>query len=419
MVLLPPMFHARQRFESSEISDIDQTVANLIGTLSVDSRIRPGQRVAVACSSRGIARYASIVGATIRELKKMGLEPFIIPAMGSHGGGTAEGQRNVLTMAGIDAEKMGVPIISSMETVTIGQTEDGIPVFMDAHAAGADWIVPINRIKAHTMFTGPVESGLMKMLSVGLGKKDGPSIYHKMAFDYGLGHVIETVARTVLARKTVLFGVGIVENAYGRPAKIGILEAERMEVEEQCLLQLAKSLEPRLPLDAIDVLVIDEMGKDISGAGIDCNVIGRIDMPLLAKNPSRPSIKRIAVCDLTKKSAGNAIGVGLADFITRRLFNKIDMEAMNVNGLTAADPEHARIPMVLENDGAVIRAAMSTIGSIPTDKMRIVRIKNTKALETLHVSKSCLDDLQTMPNIVIDPKPIDTILGADGNLIAL
>ena len=413
---LPKMFKVRQQFVTLEVDDIEKEIETRIRGMKLHSGVRAGQSVAIACSSRGIADYAIIVGATVKYLKQIGLEPFIIPAMGSHGGGTSAGQKKVLELAGITKQSMGVPVRSSMETVTIGHTNSRIPVFMDQQAAEADWIVPINRIKSHTMFNGEVESGLMKMIAVGLGKKDGPAIYHNFAFEFGLEHVIRTVCRTIMSTRSILFGVGVVENAYGRPAMIGVFGADQLEKKEAEYLRKAKELESRLPLQNIDVLIIDEMGKDISGAGIDCNVVGRIDMPLLTKDPDTPLIKRIVVCDLTTKSEGNAIGVGLSDFITQRLFDKIDRESMNVNALTASDPEHVKIPMVLVNDQQAISAAISTIGMVKPDQIRLMRIKNTKQLDKIVVSEACLNDLRVCPGIVIESEPFEIVFDAEGNL---
>lgn len=416
-MILPKMYRVKQDYDTYEIENLEAEIEKKIKALAVLSQeVQAGQSVAVACSSRGIADHATIVGTTVRCLKEAGLKPFIMPAMGSHGGGTAAGQRKVLELAGITEEKMGVPIMSSMETEQIGQTDDGIPVFLDKHAAQADWIVPVNRIKSHTMFNGKTESGLIKMLAVGLGKKDGPEIYHNFAFNFGLEHVLQTVARVVMAHKPVLFGVGVVENAYCHPAKIGVFESQELETEEAKYLIASKKLEPQLPLEEIDVLIIDEMGKDISGAGIDCNVIGRLDMPLLGPNPASPNIKRIIVSDLTAKTEGNAIGLGLADIITERLFKKLDMEAMNVNALTASDPEHVKIPMIMPNDAKAINAATTTIGMVALEDLKIMRIKNTKTLDKMVVSGPCVTALKDKTGIIIDPESFEVDFDSDGNL---
>lgn len=413
---LPHMIRIRQKLASQSVKDIERTVKSGIRQQELEQQAVSGRTVAVACSSRGIAAYNDIVASTVKCLQQAGMKPFIVPAMGSHGGGTARGQKQVLTDAGITEERLGVPVLSSLRTVRAGVTEDRLPVFIDKFAFEADYVVPINRIKAHTMFNGEIESGLMKQLAIGLGKKKGSALYHQAAFDFGLEHVIRTVARTVMARKKVLFGVAIVENGYCQSAKVGVFASGRLEEMEKEYLLEAKRLEPSLPLKTIDVLIVDEMGKDVSGAGIDCNVIGRIDMPLLTGNPHSPSIKRIVVCDLTKKSEGNAIGIGLADFATRRLVDKIDAKSMYVNALSASDPEHVRIPMTLENDRQAIEAALSTIGRVKRETLKIVRIKNTKLLDELMVSESCLAELASNPLVTVASPPFQLEFNAEGEL---
>ena len=412
----PTMFRVRQKFDAEAIEDIPREIKTAAQGVDGLNRVKSGQTVAVACSSRGIAQYGTLVESTVAVLREAGLKPFIVPAMGSHGGGTADGQRKVLADAGITEKMLGVPVHSSLETVQVGTTEDDIPVFMDRWAASADYIVPVNRIKAHTMFNGEIESGLMKMLAVGLGKQKGPALYHKAAFRLGLERVIRTVARTVMAARNVLFGVGVVENGYCRSARIGVFDRRCLEKREMEYLKLAKRLESRIPLSEMDILIVDEMGKDISGAGLDCNVIGRIDMPLLTEEPPLPDIKRIVVCDLTDKSEGNAVGIGLADFTTRRLVDKIDLEAMYVNALTASDPEHVKIPMTLKTDREAVHAAMSTIGQIRSEALRMVRIRNTKQLEEMWMSEACLPDVKASQSVTLASKAFPLSFDAAGQL---
>jgi hypothetical protein len=410
------MVKIHQKFENPLVENIHDKISFEIDRLDLALPQSGGPKVAVACSSRGIADYAAIVGSTVNRLKRLHLKPIIIPAMGSHGGGSAEGQLQVLAEAGITEESMGVPVMSSLKTSPVGVTEDQLPVFIDKFACEADYVVPVNRIKAHTMFSGEIESGLMKMLAIGLGNKKGPGLYHKAAFNLGFEHVIRTVARTVMSVVKILFGVAVIENGYCRPARIGVFESDQIEAMEKRYLLEAKRLEARLPLNEIDLLIVDEMGKDISGAGIDCNVVGRIDMPLLTENPPDPSIKRIVVCDLTQKSEGNAIGVGLADFITRKLADKIDMDAMYVNAMAASDPEHVRIPMILTNDRQAIDAAISTIGMIQPESLKIVRIQNTKQLDEIIVSEPCLEVLAGNPKITAVSEPFQLGFDADGQI---
>lgn len=415
---LPEMIRIRQKFKAPILNDIPREIAFQVSRLNLEKKITRGQTVAVACSSRGITNYSTIIEATIRSLKQIGLEPFIIPAMGSHGSATAKGQEKVLKDYGIFQETMGVPVRSSLEVVQIGETEDHIPVFTDREAFKADYIVPVNRIKSHTLFNAEIESGLMKLLAVGLGNQKGPAIYHQACFNYGYPRVIFTVARKVMERKKVLFGIGIVENGYCQTAKVAVLEHGDLENKEKDLLRESKDLEASLPFEDVDILIVDEMGKDISGAGIDCNVIGRIYMPLITNDPETPRIKRIIVSDLTEKTAGNAVGVGLADFVTRRLVNKISMDAMYINAITTGDPEHVKIPLTLENDRDAIDAAVKSIGLIPPEKLKIIRIKNTKTLGEMDVSQGYREELLKRKDLEIITIEKPMVFDNNGNLAA-
>lgn len=412
----PKMIRIRQNFNASFIKDIPQEIAAQISHLELDKKVREGESVAVACSSRGIANYSTIVRATILSLKQMGVKPFIFPAMGSHGAVTGEGQKKILENYGITEESMGVPIRSSLKVVKFGETEDNIPIFIDKMAAEADHIVLINRIKHHTEFDHEIESGLMKMMAIGLGKEKGASLYHKAFMIHGYPRVILTVARKVLQSGKILFGAGIVENGYSQTAGIGILKAEELEEKEKNLLKEAKRLSPRLPFDNVDVLIIDEMGKDISGTGFDSKVVGRILMPLVAKEPETPKVKRILVCDLTRNTEGNADGVGIADFVTQRLVDRIDMKALYVNALAGAEPEHAKIPMALANDKKAIDAAIGSVGLIPPEELKIIRIKNTLQLFEVDVSPVYADELSSRDDLEIIAEKRSMAFDRHGNL---
>jgi hypothetical protein len=387
------MIRIRQHFEAPTVEDIPQEIAWQAQKFDLKKKITTGGTVAVACSSRGISNYSTIVKSTIQTLKNAGLKPFIFPAMGSHGASTAEGQKKVLENYGISEESMGVPVCSSLDVVQIGETADSIPVFLDKLANQANYIVPINRVKSHTEFEHSIESGLVKMMAIGMGKRKGASIYHQGIMVYGYPHVIETVGRKVLETGRILFGVGIVENGFGQTAKICVTGPEELEEKEKGLLKEAKKLSARLPFEEVDVLIIDEMGKDISGTGFDTKVVGRIGMPLVAKEPEAPKVKRIVVCNLTKNTDGNADGIGLADFVTRRLVDKIDMEALKVNAIAGAEPEHARIPMALANDREALEVAIKSVGLIPTEELKINRINNTMQLAQVDVSSAYKDEL--------------------------
>ena len=412
----PKMMRVRQTFDSRKIDDIDAEVKAGMTTLDLSSRVKPGQTVAVACSSRGITKYDSIVKAVVSFLKTLQLEPFIFPAMGSHGSATAEGQKRVLAHLGISEQTVGAPVRSSLDVVQLGETGEGIPVYMDRLASEADHIVLVNRIKKHTEFEHKFESGLMKMMAIGLGKQAGAAMYHQAMLSFGYANVIQSIADNVLQQANILCGVGIVENGYGQIAKIGIGLREKIEGQEIELFKLAKSLSPALPFEEADIIVIDEMGKDISGTGFDTKVVGRIGLPLVTPDPASPNIKRIVVCDLTAASEGNAVGVGVADIITRRLRDKIDQEALDMNTITGVCPESGRIPLTLNNDQEALDVAIRCVGLIPTDKLKIMRIKNTSYLSEVDVSEGYAEELTGREDLEIIKNKHNLEFDAEGNL---
>jgi len=377
---------------------------------------RLGASVAVGCSSRGIANYSSIVKATVECLSQAGLEPFLFPAMGSHGAATAEGQKRVLQAYGITESFVGAPIRSSLETVQIGETEDHLPVFVDKIASEADSLVLINRIKPHTDFEHEFESGLLKMMAIGLGKEKGATIYHKAIMTYGYPRVLLSVARQVLDTGKIICGVGIVENGFAETARIRVLGADEIIKKEKVLLEEARRLAPSLPFEDVDVLIIDEMGKDISGTGFDTKVVGRILMPLVCSEPETPSVKRIVVCDLTRKSQGNADGIGIADFVTKTLVDKIDFDALHVNALAAGEPERAKIPMTLKNPRKAIQSAIDSVGLIPVNELKVIRIENTQNLGVIEVSDAYREEIAARSDLEILSDAQAMRFDRDGNL---
>ncbi len=389
----PKMIRVRQTFEKATLENIPQEISAHLAKLGLEKIVKNGDTVALACSSRGIANYSIIVKSVISFLKQLGLTPFIIPAMGSHGGATSGGQRRVLEHFGITEEEMGVPIRSSLDVIQLGETEEHIPVYLDKEASKADHIVLINRIKKHTEFEHEFESGLLKMMGIGLGKQKGASTYHEAMLTYGYPGVILSVAGKVLQCTNILFGVGVVENGYCQTARIDISRPEKIEKMEKELFKEAKNLSPSLPFDEADILIIDEMGKDISGTGFDTKVVGRIGLPLVTKEPESPKVKRILVCDLTEGSEGNAVGVGIADLITQRLLDNIDMDALNINTITGVCPEMGKIPLTLKNDREAIKIAIKCVGLIPLDELKIIRIKNTSLLSEVDISEGYEEEL--------------------------
>jgi uncharacterized protein (DUF362 family) len=414
-MLLPRMYRVRQTFERPLVKDIRGTVGSELKKLSLEKNIKPGQRVAITAGSRGVANMASILKATVDHLKSLGARPFVFPAMGSHGGATAEGQLSLLAHYQITENWMGVPILASMEAVEIGRTEEGVPVFIDKHASEADHIVVVNRIKPHTKFKAPIESGLMKMMAIGMGKQKGADYYHKAALHYTYYKIIVDAGRMVMNNTPILCGLGILENGYDETAKIVALRPEEIETVEQNLLTEAKRMMPRLPFHEIDLLIVDEIGKDISGVGIDPNVTGR-NRDLIGVFPHPTNVKRIFVRDLTENSNGNANGIGLVDITTQRLVNKIDYQATYMNAITGISLEKAAVPMHFVTDQRAIEVALGSIGLTPSEESRIVRIKNTLHLDELEVSEIYAQEVRQRSDLEILEGPNPVIFDGDGNL---
>jgi hypothetical protein len=413
----PQMIRVRQTFDDTTLANVSDEIHTQLADMKLTSAIKPGQTVAVACSSRGLDNYGAIVKAVISHLAQLRLAPFIIPAMGSHGAARAAGQKRVLEHLGIIEKDVGAPIRSSLEVVRVGETQDRLPVYLDKLASEADHIVLINRIKKHTEFEHEFESGLLKMMAIGLGKQEGAAAYHEAMMTFGYPRVILTVARKIMQATNVLFGLGVVENGYGQTAQIGICRSDGILEMEKRLFKNAKRFAPTLPFDEADIIIIDEMGKDISGTGFDTKVVGRIGLPLIAAEPERPKIKRIVVCDLTAGSKGNAVGVGIVDIITQRLLDKIDMEALNINTITGVCPEMGKIPLAMKNDREAIEIAIKCVGLIPKNQLKVMRIKNTARLSEVDVSQAYEEEL-------IKRSDLEVVMGkrvmgfdTDGNLL--
>jgi hypothetical protein len=374
----------------------------------------PGARIALAVGSRGVGAMARVVAALAAELRGRGYEPFVVPAMGSHGGMTPEGQARTLELLGITEESVGAPVRSQGETLLVARTDSGLPVYADRLAAGADVIVPVNRIYTHTMFEGRVESGLLKMLAIGLGKADAAASAHRAALTRGLGAVILEVGGKALQAMNIPFGVALVENGRHEVARVRAVAAEGMEEEEAALLTEAKRLKPRVPFDFLHLLVVDMMGKNFSGTGIDTKVVGRM-MQTGEPEPAVPRYLRIYVGDLSREAGGNAHGMGLADFISERLAAKIDMKATLANALTACAPQKSRRPPVMASDREGIETALSTAGVSDPAQARIVRIANTRDLERLWISEALLEEAKAA-GLEIERGPFDLTFDSSGNL---
>lgn len=397
---LPRMIKVRQIFDRTALDDVKLSLKSELANTSLRSMVKASENVAIAVGSRGIANIDIIAKTTADALKKLGAKPFIMPAMGSHGGAKAEGQKSVLEHYGISEETMGVPIKATMEVVKIGEIDDGVPVLIGRDAYEADKVVVVNRIKPHTDFSGEIESGLMKLMAIGLGKQKGANMYHRTAFRYGFEHTIKAVGRVVINSGKIAFGVGIVENAYDETAVVSVIPANRIEDTEKKLLIKAKSLMGKLPFDELDLLIIDLMGKDISGTGMDPNIIGRM-MQDFEPEPEKPDILRIFVRDLTDKSYGNFVGLGFADFTTTRLVNKLNRQVTYINSITGLGPQKSRIPMYFDTDREAIENALETIGLTKSEDCKVVRIKSTLHLEDVECSEVLLEELEERSDLEI------------------
>ena len=395
-VKYPSSAYVRQTLTFSPLNDIPSSVASKLSSLSPGD-FKQGETVAVAVGSRGIDKINSIVSQCVRSLEKMGLKPFIIPAMGSHGGATAEGQRKVLEKLGISEAETGVPVIPDMETEIIGKLPCGMDVHISKRALRADHVVVINRIKPHTKFRAEIESGLSKMLTIGLGKAEGAAAFHTSAVSHGFG-IIEEAAAIVLKNIRLLSGLALLEDGYGNLSKIEAVSPSALVAREKELLIDARRMMGSIPFDYLDLLIVDLFGKDISGIGMDSNITGR-HRDIVGDFYQSPHAKRIFVRDLSPGSDGNGNGIGLADITTTRLVNGLDMEKTYANAIAAISPEKAAVPVHFDTDRKCLDACARTLGLGSMENARIVRIKSTKSLEYIQVSKALEAGIESNPDI--------------------
>ena len=416
MPAYPQMFRIRQHFDAPRVDDIAGTVRDEIARINPSSTIKPGQTVAVAAGSRGVANINTIVKTVVEEMKAIGAVPYIVPAMGSHGGGTAEGQTQVLAEYGITEGAMGCPIKSSMDVIQIGVSDFDMPIYFDKHASEADHVVVVNRIKPHTGFAGEIESGLMKMMLIGLGKHKGASVYHRAIIHHSFDKVVRLVGKVVREEMPITFGVATLENGYDETALIEAIPAADFEEREKVLQAISKEWCPSLPFDDVDLLIIDEMGKNISGSGMDTNVIGRKRNDRRAMGDETPRVLRIFVRDLTEVTHGNATGIGMAEFTTRRLVDKIDYHATYTNVITGQHVSAGAIPLHCDTDAEILDIALESIGLIAPEDARVLWIPNTLDLGEVEASEAYLSqaDIRDDLEILTDLRPLET--EADGNL---
>jgi len=414
---LPKIFKLRQKIHAPRLENVEKRVNGLLDQLKIQKKVRKGERIALTAGSRGIKDNPRVLKAIIERLKDLGASPFVVPCMGSHGGATAEGQTEVLESLGITEQIVGAPIFSSIEVKKIGKTRIGMPVLIDQNLCKMDKIIVVNRIKPHTDFKGEFESGLIKMMVIGMGKPEGAMMAHRFTIRHGFPAVLTEAGSMVLKTLPIFFGIGIIENPYDETALIELLKPEEMMEKEKALLRKAKKLMPCLPFEQIDILIVDELGKNVSGSGMDTNVIGRISF-IGSPKPQKPKITRIFVRDLTEVTHGNACGIGMADYTTKRLVEKIDYPSTYVNCITAMTPEDGRIPVFFERDREALSTAHDNSGVFDPKDLRILWIKNTLELESLYASQPLLKEARSNSKLDVLSRPFDFPFDENGNLIS-
>lgn len=413
----PTLTRIRQNLPAEALPDVTATVARQLAALAPALPELTGRTVGITAGSRGIDRIVDILRTIVQVVRQRGGQPVVLPAMGSHGGGTAGGQMEVLDGLGITAASVRAPIQPCPESVELGRTPEGYPVWCNRLAERMDHLVVVNRIKKHTDYTGRIESGLHKMMAIGLGGPRGADEAHRLAVADGYETVITAIGRAMLDRLPVWCGLAVVENWKNRVARIEALKPGAIPVREPALLAWQKAGSIKLPFERLNVLVVRRIGKDISGGGMDTNVVGRMRL-LGTPEPQRPAIERIVVLGLTPASRGNALGLGLADFTTRRVFAAVDPVKTAFNCVTGFSPEHAAIPCTLENDREAIRAAIRTSRTPAPARVRLVVIDNTSQLEHLAVSEVLIEEVRRDPHLAIAAPAAPMTFDGDGNLVS-
>ena len=413
----PRMMKVRQHFEAPQLEDVAGAVRAQIGGLDLGTRVKAGDSVAITVGSRGINNVALITKSIVEALKELGAEPFIVPAMGSHGGGTAEGQQAIVEGYGITEEYVGCPIRSTMDVVQVSTVEGEVPVYFDKYASEADHVVVAGRIKPHTGFVGEIESGLHKMMLIGLGKHTGAALYHQAIVQYSFDRIIRAVGQEVIDKGRVLFGLGIVENQYDQTALIDAVPPERFLEREKELLVLARKWMPRLPFEQVDLLVIDYIGKNISGSGMDTNIVGRKYYDHCAAEKELPKVTRILVRDLTPETHGNASGIGIAEYCHQRVVDQMDRHITVINCMTGNAPSGAAVPIYFPTDSECIEKALTTVGFVQPENARVLRIRNTLHLGELLVSEAYAPEVEARDDLSVLAASADMDFDDKGDLL--
>ena len=416
-VAIPRMFKARQKFsvEKIEPEDIRKVIRRQLEQELFSSQVKPGMRIAITAGSRQIANIVEITRTIVDFVKERGAEPFILAAMGSHGGATGEGPRKVLENLGITEETMGCPVKADMDVVKTGVNEEGMDVLLDKHAVEADGIIVSCRIKPHTCFRGPYESGIMKMMTIGLGKQAGAAVCHEAGFKY-MAKYVPMYGRAILKQVNILFAVAVLENAYDETAKIVVLNHDEIEEKEPEYLKEAKIMLPKIHVPECDVLVCDTIGKNFSGSGMDPNITGTFVTHYASGGLKS---QRVAVLDLSEESHHSGVGIGMAHATTNRFLSKMDFELTYPNLITSTVIENARIPLVMKNDREAIQVCIRTCTDIDRKNIRIVRISNSLQIEYIYLSEAYYEEAKNNPNLEIESEPEPMAFDGDGNLVDL
>ncbi|MCL4852770.1 MAG: DUF2088 domain-containing protein [Bryobacteraceae bacterium] len=415
----PQFYVVKQNFPDRRIADIPAEATRQLSEADFASRLKPGGKVAIGVGSRGIAHLSTIVRAVVDYWKSKGAHPFIFPAMGSHGAATAEGQADVLAHYGIHEATMGCPILSALDVVSLGKTAEGIEAFMDKRAYDSDGVMLVGRVKWHTDFAGKIESGLYKMMAIGLGKFAGAQQYHTFGYKIGLEAVIRSVGRQVLKSGKILGGLAILEDANHNTAQLTAVPVEDMERRDEELQALVKSWMGRIPVRELDILIIDEIGKNISGAGMDTKVINRSINCHYNPLPDAPQIHRIFLRDLSDLTYNNGVGLGMADIVTDRLVNRIDWKPTHINSLTASTPAAIRTPIHFPTDRECLERIWPTVGKFSVQDVTFGWMRNTMELGVFAFSSNLLDEIRSNPMLEIVAGPVDLTFDASGNLVDL
>ena len=411
-IKLPQIMKVSQTFDNTKLDDVEGDLNQKLINKNIKDKIKPGMKIAITGGSRGISFYKELMKTIVSFVKKCGATPFIVPSMGSHGGGTSEGQENMLKKLGITKESVGCEIISSMDVVEVGRTSKDLPVYIDKNAANADGIILLNRVKLHTSFRGKYESGLIKMMAIGLAKRKGADMTHFLRYENMAENLVE-VGKIALNNLNIICGVASIENGYNEVADVFVLNKDEILQEEPKILEKSKRLMPRIYLDDIDVLIVNEIGKNISGTGVDTNIVGRFHTNAASGGPNTV---KLGFLDISEKSGGNGNGMGLADFVSKKFFRKIDFESTYINAITSTEPNSVKLPLVLDNDKYVFQGCVKLCGVKNIQDIKLVIINNTKELDEIYMSKSAFENAVDKSKVKKESELFDIPFDDEGNL---